>query len=137
MHQTHFPPPSFGATTSASSDPEERVNKYETALGMRADIQAAMSYALGCITGVLLLVLETKNDYVRFHAWQSTILFLGLMVLQFLFSFMAKSIVWLILFIEIPLAAWLAWQAYHNGDSLERYELPIVGKIASTWVDSE
>jgi len=30
-----------------------------------------------------------------------------------------------------------SYQAYINADSLFRYEIPIIGSIASDWVDSE
>ncbi|RUP49292.1 hypothetical protein BC936DRAFT_142853 [Jimgerdemannia flammicorona] len=46
-----------------------RVNKYETSLPVRVDVEAALTYALGAVT-----VVEQKNDYVRFHAWQVRIL---------------------------------------------------------------
>jgi len=29
------------------------------------------------------------------------------------------------------------YQAYINADSLLRYEIPIIGRIASDWVDTE
>ncbi|KAL9544787.1 hypothetical protein PS6_008582 [Mucor atramentarius] len=47
-----------------------RVNKYETSLPIRVDVEASLAYVLGPVTGLLLLILERQNDYVRFHAWQ-------------------------------------------------------------------
>lgn len=61
-------------------DETSRVSKYETALPIRIDVAAALTYLVGAFTGILFLVLETKNDYVRFNAWQSIILFLPLTV---------------------------------------------------------
>ncbi|CAG8641159.1 3459_t:CDS:2, partial [Acaulospora colombiana] len=80
----YTPVPSASTTASSSANPfagvyrtteqlpdgQIRVNKYETSLSIRVDIEAAMTYCLGCITGVLFLIVEQKNDYVRFHAWQ-------------------------------------------------------------------
>lgn len=37
---------------------------YETAFGWRVDIEAAAAYLAGPILAILLLVVETKNDYV-------------------------------------------------------------------------
>jgi hypothetical protein len=61
-------------------DPDDRVNQYETRLPLRycphcitdcrLDIEAAGAYLFPPVTGVLLLVLEHSNSYVRFHAWQ-------------------------------------------------------------------
>ncbi|CAG8553552.1 15851_t:CDS:2, partial [Dentiscutata erythropus] len=57
-------------TTEQLPDGQIKINKFETSLPIRVDIEAAMTYALGCVTGLLFLIAEQKNDYVRFHAWQ-------------------------------------------------------------------
>ena len=51
--------------SSRSAPQVERVNKYETQLPIRLDIEAALCYALGGFTGLAFLILETKNDYVN------------------------------------------------------------------------
>ncbi|CAI2168687.1 12579_t:CDS:2 [Funneliformis geosporum] len=63
--------------TEQFPDAQIRINKYETGLPIRVDIEAALAYALGCVT------------------------------------------------------------AYVDGITLERFELPIFGTLASSWVDSE
>jgi len=96
-----IPSSSTTASTSASANPfagvyrqteqlpngQTKINKYETGLPIRVDIEAAMTYAFGCITGVLFLIIEQKNDYVRFHAWQSSILFATIVFFPFLYTF--------------------------------------------------
>jgi hypothetical protein len=57
------------------SNPSDRTNKYDTTLPIRLDILAALPYLFPPLTGLLILVLETANDYVRFHAWQSVLVF--------------------------------------------------------------
>jgi len=43
---------------------------------MRLDYEACLAYLLlPPAGGALLLVFERKSDYVRFHAWQSSLLF--------------------------------------------------------------
>lgn len=37
---------------------------YETAFGWRVDMEAAAAYIAGPILAILLLIMETKNDYV-------------------------------------------------------------------------
>lgn len=37
---------------------------WETATGARVDVEAAAAYALGPLLAIVLLILETKNDYV-------------------------------------------------------------------------
>lgn len=52
------------------------VNLFETSLPMRLDYEAVVAYLLlPPAGGVLLLLMEHKSDYVRFHAWQSSLLF--------------------------------------------------------------
>lgn len=68
-----------------------------TSLGMEENIESALSYVLGPLTGIVLLVLEKENKNVRFHAMQSTIFIGGLLILNFVLS----------LFRWIPLLGWL------------------------------
>eukprot|EP00842_Homolaphlyctis_polyrhiza_P005843 jgi/Hompol1/625/HPOL_005373-RA len=114
-----------------------RVNKFETAMPVRLDILAALAYVFGPVSAVLLIILETKNDYVRFHAWQSALVFLCIMALQVFFSLFSSFLVWMLFALEIALAAWLAYQAFINADNLARYELPYLGRLAASWVDTE
>lgn len=52
------------------------VNLFETSVPMRLDYEAMVAYLLlPPAGGVLLLLMEHKSDYVRFHAWQSSLLF--------------------------------------------------------------
>jgi len=48
---------------------------------------AMLSYVLGPITGVAVLVMERKNKFVRFHALQSTIWFLMFWIVGFVINF--------------------------------------------------
>ncbi|KAG4102341.1 hypothetical protein H8356DRAFT_1650351 [Neocallimastix lanati (nom. inval.)] len=112
-----------------------RINRYETAVPMRIDIEAACTYVIGGVSGIFFLILETKNDYVRFHAWQSSVLFCVLMVINFIF--LKTFLIHLLIPSEVGIMCFLAYQAYINADSLFRYEIPIIGSIASDWVDSE
>ena len=44
---------------------------------------AALSYLFGAISGIIVLVLERDNKFVKFHALQSTMWFLFLWILGF------------------------------------------------------
>ncbi|KAJ9119423.1 hypothetical protein QFC24_005656 [Naganishia onofrii] len=44
-------------------------NVWESRLGLRIDVLAALAYLGGPLAALLLLILETVNDYVRFHAF--------------------------------------------------------------------
>ncbi len=96
-------------------------------------MMGAAAYLLGPVTGIVLLLTEKQNGYIRFHAMQSTLLFGAL----FLFNIVLGIIPvlgWLVALILSPLLTlvafilWLVlmWKAY-NG---ERYKLPFFGDLA-------
>ena len=48
-----FKQPGFGGQSSGSAtNPDTRVNRYETSLPLRLDVESALTYLLGCITGL-------------------------------------------------------------------------------------
>jgi hypothetical protein len=82
--------PTFDSSQSgglgAAEDAESQQNQWESSLGFRVDVMAAVAYLFGPLSGEILsiylsdifpnlslrvaflvLILETKNDYVRFH----------------------------------------------------------------------
>lgn len=91
---------------------------------------AALSYALGWITGIAFLLTERTDPFVRFHAMQSTIVFATLSVACVLLQSIPFLGLLLAVFIVIPLSAvlWLIlmYKAYRG----ERFKLPFVGDIA-------
>ena len=74
-------------------------NTERTALGCDANVAAALAYVLGWISGVVLLVTERQNRFVRFHALQSILVFGAL------------SLAWFVC-LSIPL---LGWRKYAEG----------------------
>lgn len=97
------------------------------------NLMGALAYLLGFVTGIILLIVEKKSAYVRFHAMQSTVLFGGIFILS-----MALGIIpvlgWIVALILSPVLTivsfilWilLMWKAY-NG---EKYKLPYIGDLA-------
>jgi uncharacterized membrane protein len=51
-----------------------------------------MTYALGCFSGIFFLMFEYKNDYVRFNAWQSCLIFTPILFLHFIFIVISGSV---------------------------------------------
>jgi uncharacterized membrane protein len=49
--------------------------------GLSENLAALLSYVLGWITGLIFFILD-KRPYVRFHAAQSVVVFLGLHILR-------------------------------------------------------
>ncbi|WP_292468854.1 DUF4870 domain-containing protein [Methanolobus sp.] len=101
----------------------------ETKLGVDENIAGVIAYALGFITGILLLVIEKENKFVRFHAAQSTVVFGGLFVLSIIMGFI-PIIGWLIL-LFLPLIGFVLWlylifMAYKGN----MYRLPVLADFA-------
>ncbi|MEX0763271.1 MAG: DUF4870 domain-containing protein [Dehalococcoidia bacterium] len=110
-----------------------------TATGLEPNIAGLLCYVFTWITGIVFLVLEKDDEYIRFHAWQS--IFFGV----------AWVVLWVFLTISIAilpgilgtlfgffgwlivggggLAIWLLlmFKAYQG----EKWRLPVIGDIAA------
>ncbi|KAF2398359.1 UPF0132 domain-containing protein [Trichodelitschia bisporula] len=116
---------------------DDDVDVYTTRLGLRLGVEAALAYlCFPPVGGIVLLVVEGRSDYVRFHAWQSTLVFGVLFVVHLLFSW-SRLLGWLFFLFELMLAARLAWRAYTDAATLDRYEVPFFGPLASSVLDDE
>ncbi|EMA44481.1 SHOCT domain-containing protein [Halococcus saccharolyticus] len=58
----------FGGSTGSISDST-------SGTGLESNVAAALSYALGFVSGIAVYVLEDDDSYVRFHAAQSIVVF--------------------------------------------------------------
>lgn len=96
--------------------------------GMKTTTAAALSYVLGFITG-LYFYLTYKDKYVRFHAMQSIITSLAVMVISYVVGFLPGlrnvlspliSLGSLVLFIILIIKA----------SKGEKFKLPVIGDIA-------
>lgn len=110
----------------------EEQNK--TSTGLTENIAGLLCYALGFVTGIIFILIEKENKFVRFHAMQSIITFVALWVLIIgIGVFVSMSRMWaltslssVIMLIELILWILLMYKAYQG----ERYKLPIIGDIA-------
>lgn len=102
----------------------------KTASGLDENVAGALCYALGFVTGIVFLLKEPSNKFVRFHAWQSTITFVSLSVAMVLLQSIPLLGMLIAVFLVIPLSAvlWLIlmFKAYQG----ERFKLPIAGEMA-------
>lgn len=101
----------------------------KTSLGMQENIEGAVCYVLGWLTGIIIYILEKENAIVRFHARQSILVFLPLSILAWLLAFIPiigwfmVPLVWLLTFILWIILILKAYQGV-------MFKLPIVGDIA-------
>jgi uncharacterized membrane protein len=102
----------------------------KTASGLDANVAAALSYALGWVTGIVFLLTEHNNAFVRFLAMQSVVVF-GVLSLSWFALVSIPFIGWLLaIFVLIPASAilWLLllFKAYQG----ERFKVPVAGDMA-------
>ncbi|KAM0250685.1 hypothetical protein ACHAQJ_008519 [Trichoderma viride] len=117
--------------------PVAEISEFDTSLGLRLDYEACLAYlAFPPVGAVILLILERNSDYVRFHAWQSALLFTTIMVFHLLFSW-SSFLSWIFFIGDIVLIGFLALKAYQDAEILERFEVPFFGSIASRFLDDE
>ncbi|KAG0155108.1 hypothetical protein PDIDSM_681 [Penicillium digitatum] len=104
---------------------------------IRMDIEAALAYLLlPPAGGVFLLLAEHKSDYVRFHAWQSSMLFATMFIIHLLFCW-SSFLSWTLFIVDIALIGFLSMHAYQDVDTLDHFEVPLFGHLANSFVDDE
>jgi len=106
----------------------------KTVLGLGENIEALLCYALGWITGLIFLLLEKENCFVRFHALQSLVTFLTLFFLSLVVGFIPViGPIAQLLIGPISLVLWLLlmYKAYLG----EKCKLPWIGNWADRQVD--
>jgi uncharacterized membrane protein len=77
--------PQAGAPSSSS--PAWQPAAVASGSGLSENAAAALSYALGWITGIIFFLID-KRPYVRFHAAQSIVTFGGLNIVRFILGMM-------------------------------------------------
>ena len=98
--------------------------------GFDPNVAAALSYLFGWVSGIAMLLLERDSKFVRFHAMQSTIVFLALSVISVVLQSIPILGMLIVVFLVIPASAalWLVllFKAYQG----ERFKLPLAGEMA-------
>lgn len=112
--------------------------------GLDPRYSGSLCYLLGPITGIYFILTEKSDRNIKFHAWQSTLLFFGLWAFLILASMLANllgriPVVGLLFYYMVDLfwfviplgwlvaTALLMYKAYQG----ERYSLPVVGELAA------
>jgi uncharacterized membrane protein len=108
--------------------------------GLAPRTASALAYLAGPFSGALILLAESKNDDVRFHAWQAIVGLGGLVVAVLLAYVLAlaalfvsatavsvmvgvASVIWIVLLIVWAICLWKAYAG-------ERWKLPLAGDYA-------
>ncbi|THH16991.1 hypothetical protein EW146_g3731 [Bondarzewia mesenterica] len=120
---------------------EEQQNQWETRYKTRVDVLAACAYVIGPVSALTLLIAETHNDYVRFHAYQSALLTTPLLLIRImasLFGFPSFMCTFFTLLLVFP-ALFMAYHAYRGAaqNGMARFHLPGIGQLAEQWLQEE
>lgn len=97
----------------------------KTSTGLDENLAGLLCYALGWLTGLIFVLVEKDNSFVKFHAIQSLATFLVLQI-----AIMIPFVGW-VLSPFIAIAGFILWillmyKAYQG----ERFKLPLVGDFA-------
>jgi uncharacterized membrane protein len=142
--------PLVGATAGplfgAPSAPKVRAGRTSSGIGgasstgLDPNFAAALAYLAGPFSGILILLVERSNNYVRFHAWQAIVglgglgvLAVGVLVLSFL-TLLLSPFVFTVMYrlSEVIAVVWVvAWaiclvKAYTG----HKWRMPVAGGYA-------
>jgi uncharacterized membrane protein len=100
-----------------------------TSTGINPTVAGLLCYLLGFVTGVIFLLIEKENRFVRFHAMQSIFTFGFFFVLNMILHFI-PFIGWIFIPI-LGIVTMIVWillmvKAYKG----EYYKLPVIGDMA-------
>ncbi len=101
----------------------------KTSTGLQENVAGALCYLAGLVTGIVFLVLEKENRFVRFHAIQSILVSVALMVVMIVLGFI-PIIGWVINML-LGIGVFILWivmmlNAYRG----RMMKLPVAGNIA-------
>jgi len=123
-------------TEPNNTEVPQQTEKKGASTGLDPNIAGLLCYVLFWITGIVFLVLEKEDKFVRFHAIQSIITFgalwVVLMGLGILENIPFLGIVFNLLQVPVIIVGFILWiilmvKAYQG----EEYKLPWVGDLAA------
>lgn len=103
----------------------------KTSTGLDANVAAALSYLVGFVTGIIFLLVEKENKFVRFHAMQSTLLFIGIVLVNIVLNMIPFLGFVIGVMVVIPLSAILWLLMMFKAFQGEEFKLPLVGQMAA------
>jgi uncharacterized membrane protein len=139
------PPPPPVPTSEAQKTSEK------SSTGLEPNLGALLAYILGWVTGLLFVLIEQKDKYIRFHAFQSLYFFGAISIIQIVgipvvatifsripvFGWLFAFLLWS-LNIVVGVVAFIFWilgmiKAYQG----EWYKFPFVGEMAYKAVEGK
>ena len=105
----------------------------KTSTGLEANVAGLLCYVLGWISGLVFILIEKENKFVRFHAVQSIIVFGALTLTSIVLGWIpVLNVVIVPLISVLGLVLWIVLmiKAYQG----EKYKLPWAGDLAEKQV---
>jgi len=103
----------------------------KTSTGLEENI-AGLRYVLGWISGIVFVLLERENSFVKYHAIQSILVFGAISVVMGVFSWV--PILGLIVYILLGILAFVLWIFLMvKASQGERYKIKWAGEYAERW----
>jgi len=105
----------------------------KTTSGMQPNVAGLLCYLFWWVTGIVFLIIEKENKFVRFHAWQSIFIFVVITIIQIILAFI--PIIGWILGIVIWILSVILWIVLmYNAYQGKMLKLPIAGNLAENQV---
>jgi uncharacterized membrane protein len=104
----------------------------KTSTGLEENVAGLLCYVLVWISGLVFVLIEKENKFVRFHAWQSIIVFGTLFVASFILGWIpviGGILSWLISILALVLWIVLMVKAFKG----EKFKLPWAGNLAEKY----
>ena len=101
----------------------------KSSTGLDQNVAGLLCYLIGWVTGLIFILIEKENRYVRFHAMQSLITFGGLTVLFMVIGYlpvMGWGLIPVLGIVQLVLWILLMVKAYQG----EQFKLPVIGDLA-------
>jgi len=108
----------------------------KTSMNLEENVASALCYLGLIITGIIFYIIETENKTVRFHAMQSILVSVGIIIV----TVFANILIWFVPFVWflywlVNLLVFILWlvlmiKAFQG----EKFKLPVVGDIAEKQV---
>ena len=114
------------------------MSEKKSGTGLESNVAGLLSYLVGWITGLIFFLIEQEDEFVRFHAMQSIIVFGAITVVQIVLGILSiiphAGIIFAIIGYIVWLFAVVLWivlmvKAYQG----ERFKLPVSGDMAEKY----
>ena len=105
----------------------------KTSSGLEANLAALLAYVVGWVTGLVFVLIEKENKFVRFHAIQSIALSVVFIAAGVVLGFIPGIGLMLVMLLNLAgLVAWIVCmvKAYQG----EQFKLPVIGDFAAKQV---